>query len=273
VVVEAGEQPADLATEVSSSGGLGTSSSFAGRRLAVVGAGALANCVMISLALDDLAVASHAAGTTIDIWDGDPTVEETNLNRQILLGAGLGTGKPKARVLCEELRSFDPAGQYTPHVQFVGSADDLPSLASSGALICAPDNDRTRLLCGQAARQAGVLYGTAGSSAIGAQAVVCQPGRACLPCVLGRRASPSGGTPAPQASSSGASCQLVVDDAVVSANMVAAGLLVSELREALSGRRSANVRYVGDTARGNQLVKMISDPPCPHTEVRIPGKE
>jgi len=47
--------------------------------------------------------------------------------------------------------------------------------------------------------------------------------------------------------------------------MVVAGLLVSELREALAGRRSRNLRFFGNGGgSGNRLGRMTSDPECSH---------
>ena len=112
-------------------------------------------------------------------------------------------------------------------------------------------------MCDDARRRAGVLFATAGSSAVGGQVIIRQPGQGCLRC-LGLSSE------VPGSSSDNQSCALVQSDAVVPSNMVAAGLMISELREALAGRVPANIRFAGESRRGNRLVRMISEAPCPH---------
>ena len=54
--------------------------------------------------------------------------------------------------------------------------------------------------------------------------------------------------------------------------MIAAGLMVSELRQALGGRPPANVRFLGEGAQGNRLSRMVSSPVCEHLP-RASGKD
>lgn len=224
--------------------------SFRGRSVAMVGAGALGNWCAMAMAPE---------GPHLVIHDGDPEVEASNGNRQILVIPGIGTGRPKAEVLADELRAMDPDGRYESRTAFVEQPAELGSLAGVDAVLCVPDNDEARRVCGDAAWDAGVTAAVGGTSAFGGQAILARPGRACLRCLSG---GPVGGQAPP--SSGGASCSLVENDAVVGSNAVIAGLLVSELRVALGGGRTANVRFVGDGPEGNRLVRTIADPKCDH---------
>jgi molybdopterin/thiamine biosynthesis adenylyltransferase len=180
-----------------------------------------------------------------------------NINRQILLAGGVGKKRSKVDVLGEELTALDPAARIRAITEFVTEPGDLAGLHDSDALLCVPDNDDARLVCDDARRQADVLLATAGSSAVGGQSIVRRPGQGCLRC-LGLNGDAAGGA------DEGQSCQLVESDAVVSSNMVAAGLAISELREALAGREAVNLRFAGDSTRGNRLVRMIAGTSCPH---------
>ncbi|MBN2564801.1 MAG: hypothetical protein JXB46_03740, partial [Candidatus Eisenbacteria bacterium] len=135
----------------------------------------------------------------------------------------------------------------------------LRPLLGVDAVICVPDNDRTRVVCAESAWSEGVLFAQGGCSATGGQTTVHGPGSACFSCVTGLKnrldeqviAAP------------GNSCAQA-RESVVSANMAVAALLVSELREGLSGRRTQNIRLVGSGPGGNRLVRMSSNPPCLH---------
>lgn len=237
----------DNAAPAGTGGPAGAPMVFRGRHLIMVGAGALGNWAAIPLALE---------GAHLTIYDGDQEVAPHNLNRQILLVNGVGCGRPKVDVLAEELRLMQPLAQVEAHARYITREADL-DLDGAEALICVPDNDDARLLCADAARQRGLLYATAGSSATGCQITVVAPDRACYRCVTGHAGAPA--QPARRAS-----CALEENDAIVSTNMVAAGLLISELRQALAGRRSVNLRFVPTAGRGNRLDRAITNPPCPH---------
>ncbi len=234
----------DLVTEIS--GPAGACASFRGLTISMVGAGALGNWCALPLAFESPAC--------LTVHDGDQTVEVTNLNRQVLLAKSVGM--PKAPALVEELQALDSVGTYVAVSRDVKAPDDLGCLKGTDLVLSVPDNDEARLLCADAAYRAGVLCGTAGSSATGAQAVTVAPDRSCYRCVTG--------TDGAAETRQRASCGLVENDAVVGSNQVAAGILLHEVRLALSGRRSANVRFFGTGPVGNRLGRMIADPPCPH---------
>ena len=248
--VTGGTEPLrDLSREVAAAAA-GTKATFRGRRFTMVGAGALGNWAAIPLAME--------APAALVVRDGDPKVAYHNVNRQILLVDGAGLRRSKADVLVDQLRILDPHGSYEAIAQFVKTVGDLTRLEDTDALLCLPDNDEARVVCDEARLRSGVLFATAGTSATGAQAIVRCRWQGCLRCLgVGREAG--------EADDTSQSCSLVENDAVVSSNMVAAGLMLSELREALSGRPVANVRFAGTGPGGNRLVRMISNTRCPHT--------
>jgi molybdopterin/thiamine biosynthesis adenylyltransferase len=243
----------DLISEVSSHP-VGPISTFKDRSFIMVGGGALGNWAAITLALE--------SPSSLVIYDGDPAVEIHNVNRQILLVRGAGMQRPKAEVLAAELGALDPEGNYEGVVKFIEKIEDLPLLDGAvDALLCLPDNNRTRIICDDARRGADVVFATAASSAVGGQAILSHPGQPCLRCLGISEQSQN-------IDNRDQSCSLIQSDAVVSSNMVAAGLMLSELREGLAGRPTANVRFVGDARSGNRLVRMISRPKCTHHKMR-----
>lgn len=221
---------------------------FRGRRFVMAGAGAIGTWVGLILALEQQ--------VKLDIYDGD-TIETHNLNRQVLF-AKTPPGRPKALALAEELASLDPQGTYRGTPKYVTSASDLESVADGQALICAPDNDAARLLCADIARAKQVLFATGGSSPTGGQIVLSHPEGPCFRCVTGQRESTA---PAPGDSQS---CARAAHDAVVCSNMVVAGLLLSEVRTALAGTPTVNLRFEGHHASANHLARMVTQVRCPH---------
>ena len=252
----------------------------------MVGAGALGNWGSVILA------AEHPGRLTI--FDGDAAPALHNCNRQILLAPifaraackGVGGGRiagdrdagvrSKVAVLVDALNAFDPSPsdgvaidptnelRYVGVERFVTEPGDLADvLGAVDAVLCFPDNDRARLVTTTAARAAGVLCSTAGSSALGAQAVTTESHRACYRCVT-RKGEASGEAPRQ-------TC-LEENEAVVTSNMIGAALALSEIRASLSGRPASNVRFFGEPARGgrapNRLGRMIADPACAHMPSR-----
>jgi len=236
-----------------------TRASFSGRRLKQVGAGALGNWTALALALD--------GGATVDVIDGDQQVESHNLNRQVLLVRGLG--RRKAEVLTGELQELDPAGRYTHVDRFVDEPADLEPLDGVEAVIMAPDNDAARLLGADVAWSCGVPYGVGGTGVTGGQVVIQQPHRACFRCITGLTDETAQGREEEAASlpgeTGGNSCARANSEAIVASNMIVGGILVAESREALSGRRTQNLRLFGNGGGGgNRLGRMTSDPECSH---------
>jgi molybdopterin/thiamine biosynthesis adenylyltransferase len=218
---------------------------FSGKRLVQIGAGGLAHPA-------DTAVSRDGGLERLVIWDGDD-VSPTNLNRQFLF-TWQDIEKRKADVLPAALRRLDRFGRYEGMARFVREPGDLEPLEAD-ALLVLPDGDEVRLLGADAARTHSIPMGTAATTATSGYAAVQQPGRACLHCVLGGNATGN--------RDQRDSCVSVEDDQIVATNMVLGALAVSELRAALSGQAAVNLRYQG-TGSGNRLMRMVSDPPCPH---------
>ena len=224
--------------------------SFHGLSLGFVGAGALANWAVLPVVCD--------APAAMAIHDAD-IVEASNLNRQLLFVGHVG--QPKASALAVELAGLSPGTSFTAMEKFVKHVDDLP-LAGVHAVICAPDNDQARLISSDASLRAGVLFACGGTSARGGQAMVCVPPGSCFRCLAGL--SGDAGDPAPADAAIRQSCA-GENDAVLASNMVIAGIMISELRMALAGQPTANVRFLGNSPAGNRLSRMITRvPTCNH---------
>lgn len=238
---------ADLAAQIIRSPAR-TPASFRGRRFIMIGAGAIGTWVGLIAAMEQQ--------VQLDIHDGD-VVEIHNLNRQVLF-ANTESGLHKAPTLANELGLLDPQGRYVGRTKYVATPSDIEDVTGSEALICVPDNDATRLICADIARKNHLLFATGGSSPTGGQIVLSHPQGPCFRCITGHRDA-DGSTPG-----NGPSCSRSPNDAVVSSNMVVAGLIISELRKALAPDTTANIRFQGDSPAGNRLSRMVTQANCPH---------
>ncbi|MBA4387511.1 MAG: hypothetical protein C0404_05980 [Verrucomicrobia bacterium] len=246
-VTVAGEDTySTLATEIAT--GAEPAAALDGRRIFLVGAGAIGNWVSLALA--------YNGSPDMVIWDGDQEVAIHNISRQILLVRGIGPN-PKATVLKNELERLTPGGRYSAVNEFVKQPGDLGKLRpGEDVVIAVPDTDAARFLCHGIASENEILFATAGSSPSGCQSIVIPAQGPCLSCIMG--------APAP-AASGGNSCSVAAQDSVVGTNMIAAGLVCSELRQALSeSGQPANVRMVAEAVSGNRLQRMVSNPKCAH---------
>lgn len=226
---------------------------FSKKRLKSVGAGTLAQLAAVSISVAEGEVA-------MELYDGDETIDEHNLQRQILLVGHVGEG-PKAPVVARELAGLDCRGNYKGIVRYVKAPEDLDPL-NVHALLGLPDDDSPRAVAGIAAWDAGIPYAQAGTSATGGQFTIQEPGRACL-CCLTSISLDSASPPPAHRQSRDNSCARA-PDSVISSNAVVAGLMVSELRRCLAGAKSENLRFHGRGGGGNRLRWMIGDPDCPH---------
>jgi molybdopterin/thiamine biosynthesis adenylyltransferase len=226
---------------------------FFGRRGMQVGIGGLGNISAIAIALDEK---GHAGPSkSLLVMDGDAEIASSNGNRQFLFCGRIGQG-PKAAIAAKVLRQIDPLGTYEGQFRAVKKPADLQG-RDADYLLVMPDNNEARLLGGDVAWEGGLLMATAATTATSGYAAVQQPGRACLRCVAHLDGPPAG-------AGEHASCSTVEDDSIVATNMVCGALAVSELREAVSGRRATNLNFHGTNRAGNCLTRKISDPPCAH---------
>ena len=118
----------------------------------VIGAGGLGSPVSIYLA---------AAGVgRIGIVDFD-RVDETNLHRQILYGAG-DVGRPKLEAAAERLREINPHVEIVPHHAMLSSENALDIISGYDVVIDGTDNFPTRYLVNDACTLAGKpnVYGS-----------------------------------------------------------------------------------------------------------------
>ncbi|MDP6354859.1 MAG: ThiF family adenylyltransferase [Planctomycetota bacterium] len=251
ITVQESEGLAELFNELSTSSAPDGTASLEGMSMVIVGAGALSNWAVIPLVLGGV---NH-----IVVLDGDESIDESNISRQPLLVDDVGPN-PKVDALVRQLKLLNPSGHYEGICRFVHKPEDIEQLASFAALISAPDNDAARCVCDTAAAEAGVPLAVAGSSAEGATVIVRGGGRPCLPC-LGISS-----TSAP------ASCATVAEDAIVSTNAVAAGLLVSELRQTLSNPTAAplqHFRFNGRARSGNRFEHGMTKVRCKHRAAAV----
>jgi len=234
---------------------------FSEHPLVCVGAGALANWAFWPLA-------NSTEGVKARFYDGDREVEIHNVSRQPLVADAVGP-HPKVTPMVRALQTIDQHGKYEGICRFIHSPGDIDPavLRSSSALLSLPDNDKARVWSGDAALAAGVPLATAGSSVHGGQSVICRPDRgACVRCLLGLdETDPS--------TDQSASCAQQTES-IVATNMVAAGLLMAELRLALSTDvEPVNIRFTTSGGSGNRLQRMISNPPmCAHVRAAREGK-
>jgi molybdopterin/thiamine biosynthesis adenylyltransferase len=239
-----------------------TRATFAGKRGVELGIGGLGNPAAIAIALDRHPCLPAANGVNIlekpkklSIIDADSEIARSNLNRQVLFSNQALQGS-KAQVAASVLQKIDPQGFYAGKMRLVKNNADL-ELQDADYLLVLPDNDEARLIAADAAWDKGVVMATAATSATSGYAVVQQPDQACLRCAAHLEQPPN-------VLHQRESCNAVEEDAIIPTNMVAAGVAVSELREAMSGRPATNLRFHGTNVVGNCLARKASPRHCAH---------
>jgi molybdopterin/thiamine biosynthesis adenylyltransferase len=222
--------------------------SFAGASLVFLGAGALGNWTPLPIVLDGAVQA--------DVWDMD-VFAESNLARQPL-GAG-SVGQAKALVVAEQLQRISQGSSIRGFCREVHAPDDFGVLDERTIVLGLPDNDAARCAALEAAMRAGCLGGTAAVSPTHARIIVQQ--HACYECL---------GLAPDDVQQGNGSCAMAPQPSIVTMNALAAAILVAELRQALSGRKSRCLRYFGDVDHppGNRFGKHLTAPACPHLKPR-----
>lgn len=211
-----------------------------GCRILMVGAGGLANFAWLP---------PVTQGATLTIVDDDIT-ETSNLNRQLFLVEGVG--QPKAEVLAAQINAYTGTPCCHGIVERITTDEELRArLDGHAAIICAADNDATRLLCSRVARRAGIPAIIAGTSAWGGQVATVTRETACYHCMTGAKED-----------TTSHHCWLTEEDQVVAPNMLAGGLIGHALRLSLHDRRVQHARIVGDALQGNRLRPMAVPSPC-----------
>jgi len=146
-----------------------------GPSVAVVGAGALGTWFGMGLGLSGRRAAVH-------LFDGD-TVEETNLNRQVLFYGAVG--EPKATTLAARLARLFPTLQMNGYGLLV--EDDTAQLvADKGVVAACPDSFEVRAFLNRLCCRRGRVLVNGGTTAAGGSCSVYAPGHTpCLECLLG----------------------------------------------------------------------------------------
>ncbi|MBN2356704.1 ThiF family adenylyltransferase [candidate division KSB1 bacterium] len=185
--------------------------------LAMIGAGAIGNWFVFGLLHDPLAQKQPH----LFLVDDDE-VQWSNLNRQVLFTAE-NVGQSKVTAMQEKLdllgwQRVQALHRRMEHPQFFQSLGLHPDL-----LVSCLDNWRTRALVNDAALEAGLPLLNGGSDPYSANAHLYLPGRsACLNCTMKLRQRAEDEV-APQ------SCA-AADPSVVFTNMIAAGMMLWQLR-------------------------------------------
>lgn len=189
------------------------------RHLVLVGAGGLGTWFGLAAVADSLT-------RLLTVFDPD-TIEEHNLNRQILFTGSVG--QPKATTLAARLRSINS------DVRATGVRGRIPPKfisdhrAEIDGVIAAVDNFRTRALLQQECGENGLPLINGGSGALQAEVAVFAPGQtACLNCVMDLKRL------AQRESDQPTSCAAAPEASTVIANMIAGGLMAAEVRNLLT---------------------------------------
>jgi molybdopterin/thiamine biosynthesis adenylyltransferase len=221
---------------------------FAGRSVIVQGAGGLGNWALLPIALQ--------GDPQILIFDRD-VFSVSNLNRQPL--ATDFVGQPKATAVAEQLGRLNPLARMHGFCREIAEPDDLGALDEDSLVLSLPDNDAARCVALEAALRTGCLGATAAVSATHARVIIQQ--QACYQC-LGLTADSAG---------LNLSCAAEPLPSIVTQNALASAILVSEIRQALSGRQARCLRYFGEEdvpSTGNRIAGHLTAPPCPHIQAK-----
>jgi len=188
---------------------------LSGKRVLVVGAGALGNFVGLGLAL--------AGVGNIDLMDFDE-IESTNLNRQILFYGAVG--RKKAEVLAERIAAISPQTKINGIVGKLDISSDLKQ--NYDAVIDCVDSFAVRAIINYFAVRNKIPLVSGGTSPESGQVVVYKPGEtACLDCKLGVEKALA-------KSLASSSCRYAPDSSVIMTNEIIGGIIVGEARKILA---------------------------------------
>jgi len=194
-----------------------------GKKILMIGAGALGNFVGLGLAMTRV--------SDITIMDKD-VVESTNLNRQPFFYNSVGQAKVPA--LINELKRINPSINYKGIVDFiVPGFDELFIRDKPDIIIDCVDNDRTRALLNYYSIKYSVPLVSSATSHNSGHVNVSVPGKtACLDCQ--REIDKYALAKHNQQSQQSQSCIHAPQASVVTSNMAVAGLVIGEVKAVLS---------------------------------------
>lgn len=198
----------------------------------IIGAGALANFVAISLA--DMKLGK------ITIIDNDK-IEETNLNRQVLYFDSVG--KHKASILKKRLKEINNKNLYRYKLSYFDASSKkyFGWFNKPDILIDCVDNFKTRAILNKFAVKYRIPLISGGTSPLAGQIVVYVPGiTSCLSCELDIDKL------AEKRERERQGCTEVPEGSVVTTNQIIGGLMVGELYRLLNGINPSpgTIRYI-----------------------------
>ena len=213
--------------------------------VALIGAGALGTWFGLAAGLLDLKLPIH-------VYDDD-TIEETNLNRQVLFFDSVG--KSKALVLASRLKALFPHLQLSGYGMRIdeGTIEYVPGRA---LLAACPDSFGARAFLNEVARDRRAALISEGTSATGGSSATYVPGHTpCLSCLsdidrLAMQETQSVG------------CTTHVETSVVTSNAITGALMAWGVRQMLSGRVPRGVWEYDGRARSERLGVHSCRPQC-----------
>ena len=213
--------------------------------LALIGAGALGTWFGVAAGLLELNLPIH-------VYDDD-TIEETNLNRQVLFFDSVG--KPKALILASRLKALFPHMPLNGYGMRIddGTIEHVPA----GLLLAAcPDSFGARAFLNGVARDRRAALISGGTSATGGSSTAYVPGHTpCLSCLcdIDRLALQETQT---------VGCTAQVETSVVTSNAITGALMAWGIREMLSGKVPRGIWEYDGRARSERLGVHSCRPQC-----------
>lgn len=179
---------------------------YSGKKILMVGAGALGNFVAMGLA--EIGVGK------VDIIDDD-TIEDTNLNRQILYYDSVGKGK--AKTLARKIGCMNPAIDVKAFEKKFDEGFD----GSYDLIFDCVDNFATRALMSDFSSKKKIPLVSGGTDWKGGQVAIYIPGKACLDCQMDLKKSA-------KKRDESQSCIYAPNPSVIFTNQTIAGMMVNE---------------------------------------------
>ncbi|MBP7708561.1 ThiF family adenylyltransferase [Candidatus Pacearchaeota archaeon] len=191
-------------------------SDLSGKKVLVIGAGALGNFATLGLTL--------AGVGNIDIIDYDD-IESTNLNRQILFYNSVG--KMKAEVLAERLKKIRPSVKVNGIVGKIDQNSGIVAENKYDLILDCVDSFAVRASINYLAVRNNVPLVSGGTNPSSGQVVVYVPGKsACLDCTMHVEDALAKQMRA-------ATCRYAPDPSVIMTNEIIGGMMVGEALKVL----------------------------------------
>ena len=214
--------------------------------ISIVGAGALGTWFAMALGQINL------RGRRVHLFDGD-TVEETNLNRQVLFFGAVG--RPKAPTLAGRLQRLFPRTDWAGYGMVVDRLS-CPHVGDNDVLVACPDSFAVRAFLNDVARIRHQPLLNGGTSAWGGSCASYVPGNTpCLACLIDvDRLAQREAEPQP--------CAAQVEDSVVTSNAITGALMAWMLQEMMAGRLRRGVWEYDGRARDLRIGVHSVRPAC-----------